>query len=65
MPLADENGAITSDFADRDCFRAAWTGDDADDYDFSADAAQLAWVSAIKDQGADQAHDEDAETGAS
>lgn len=49
-PLADENGAITSDHADRDRFRAAWTGEEASDYDFSADAAQLAWVAAIKDQ---------------
>ncbi|WP_136054737.1 glycoside hydrolase [Microbacterium sp. K24] len=49
-PLTDENGAISSDFADRDRFRAAWTGENASDYDFSADAAQLAWVSAIKDE---------------
>ncbi len=44
-------GAITSSFADRDRFRAAWTGENASDYDFSADAAQLAWVSAIKGPG--------------
>lgn len=49
-PLSDENGEITSTYADRDRFRAAWTGENASDYDFSADAAQLAWVSAIKDQ---------------
>lgn len=49
-PLTDDDGAITSNFADRDRFRAAWTGENASDYDFSADAAQLAWVSAIKDQ---------------
>ncbi|WP_341976730.1 RICIN domain-containing protein [Microbacterium sp. LWO13-1.2] len=49
-PLADENGEISSTFADRDRFRAAWTGENASDYDFSSDAAQLAWVTAIKDE---------------
>jgi O-glycosyl hydrolase len=48
-PLTDAQGPITSNFADRDRFRAAWTGENASDYDFSADAAQLAWVDAIKD----------------
>lgn len=49
-PLTDENGEITSSFADRERYRAAWTGEQASDYNLSADAAQLAWVSAIKDQ---------------
>lgn len=47
-PLTDAQGAITSTYADRDRYRAAWTGDNASDYDFSADQAQLAWVDAIK-----------------
>ncbi len=49
-PLSDADGAITSDYADRDRYRAAWTGENASDYDFSADSAQLAWVAAIKDR---------------
>ncbi|WP_353816164.1 family 43 glycosylhydrolase [Agromyces sp. SYSU T00266] len=49
-PLSDEQGEITSNYADRDRYRAAWTGENPEDYNFDADAAQLAWVSAIKDQ---------------
>ncbi|NQX13812.1 family 43 glycosylhydrolase [Microbacteriaceae bacterium VKM Ac-2855] len=49
-PLTDAQGPITSNFADRDRFRAAWTGENASDYDFSADSAQLAWVDEIKDE---------------
>ncbi|WP_127794578.1 glycoside hydrolase [Agromyces sp. LHK192] len=49
-PLSDADGAITSSYADRDRMLAAWTGDEASDYDFTADAAQLAWVDAIKDR---------------
>ncbi|MBM7818733.1 O-glycosyl hydrolase [Cellulosimicrobium cellulans] len=48
-PLSDDQGPISSSFADRDRFRAAWTGDAASDYDLTADSAQLAWVAAIKD----------------
>ncbi|MGX5695671.1 family 43 glycosylhydrolase [Agromyces soli] len=49
-PLNDASGAITSNYADRDRYLAAWTGDEASDYDFTADAAQLAWVDEIKDR---------------
>ncbi|GGR13739.1 family 43 glycosylhydrolase [Agromyces mediolanus] len=49
-PLNDGDGAITSGYADRDRYLAAWTGDEASDYDLDADAAQLAWVDQIKDR---------------
>ncbi|SFR82822.1 O-Glycosyl hydrolase [Agromyces sp. CF514] len=49
-PLVDGDGAITSTYADRDRYLAAWTGDEASDYDFETDAAQLAWVDEIKDR---------------
>jgi O-glycosyl hydrolase len=49
-PLSDAQGPITATYADRDRYRAAWTGENASDYDFSADSAQLAWVDAIKDE---------------
>ncbi|GAA1829545.1 family 43 glycosylhydrolase [Agromyces salentinus] len=49
-PLTDAQGEITSSYADRDRFLAAWTGDAASDYDLGADAAQLAWVDQIKDR---------------
>lgn len=49
-PLSDAGGAITSSFADRDRYLAAWSGDEASDYNLDADAAQLAWVDEIKDR---------------
>ncbi|UNK70329.1 family 43 glycosylhydrolase [Microbacterium sp. H1-D42] len=49
-PLSDDAGAISSNYDDRDRYLASWTGETASDYDFTADAAQLAWVDAIKDQ---------------
>ncbi|MFF2371493.1 family 43 glycosylhydrolase [Agromyces sp. NPDC058110] len=49
-PLTDDQGAIPSTYADRDRYLAAWTGDEASDYDFTADATQLAWVDEIKDR---------------
>ncbi len=49
-PLSDGQGAISSSYADRDRFLAAWSGDAASDYDFETDAAQLAWVDQIKDR---------------
>ncbi len=44
----DAQGPITSDYADRDRYLAAWTGEEASDYDFSADPRQRAWIDAIK-----------------
>ncbi len=49
-PLTDAQGPITSSYVDRNRYLAAWTGDAASDYDFDADAAQLAWVDQIKDR---------------
>ncbi|MGR0318676.1 glycoside hydrolase [Agromyces sp. ZXT2-3] len=48
--FSDASGPITSDYADRDRYLAAWTGEDASDYDFDADASQRAWIAAIKDE---------------
>ncbi|WP_051389383.1 glycoside hydrolase [Arthrobacter sp. 35W] len=48
--LSDGSGPITSSYADRNRYLAAWTGDNASDYNFNADASQRAWVSAIKDK---------------
>ncbi len=48
--LSDQSGPITTNYADRDRFLAAWTGENASDYNFDADASQRAWIAAIKDK---------------
>lgn len=48
--LSDGQGAITSDYADRDRMLAAWTGEAPSDYNFDADSAQREWIKAIKDK---------------
>ncbi|BCW34993.1 hypothetical protein StoSoilA2_10490 [Arthrobacter sp. StoSoilA2] len=48
--LSDQNGPITSSYADRDRMLAAWTGDNASDYNLQADTSQRAWIAAIKDK---------------
>ncbi|MEL4319967.1 glycoside hydrolase [Leifsonia sp. YIM 134122] len=50
LDASDANGRITSTYADRSRYAAAWDGDDASDYDFTADATQLWWVNALKDK---------------
>ena len=48
--LTDQAGPITTNYADRDRFLAAWTGDNASDYNLETDASQRAWIDAIKDK---------------
>ncbi|WP_111767035.1 glycoside hydrolase [Nakamurella deserti] len=47
---ADAQGPITSGYADRDRYLAAWDPADPAAYDFDADANQRWWISAIKDR---------------
>jgi O-glycosyl hydrolase len=48
LPATDAKGAITSTYADRDRYKAAWNPDDPTHYDFSADSAQRWWIDALK-----------------
>ncbi len=48
--LSDAAGPITTNYADRDRFLAAWTGENDSDYNLDADASQRAWIAAIKDK---------------
>lgn len=50
LPATDANGAITSTYADRERYKAAWNPDDPTHYDFSADEAQRWWIDALKDK---------------
>ncbi|MGD8193508.1 Ig-like domain-containing protein [Herbiconiux sp. P18] len=49
LQASDAQGPITSDYADRDRYAAAWNPDDPASYDFSADETQRWWVSQLKD----------------
>lgn len=48
LPATDANGAITSNYADRARYKAAWNPDDPNAYDFSKDSAQRWWLDALK-----------------
>ncbi|MBB3159424.1 O-glycosyl hydrolase [Microbacterium proteolyticum] len=48
LPATDDKGAITSTYADRDRYKAAWNPDDPTHYDFTADSAQRWWIDALK-----------------
>ncbi|MFS0795139.1 glycoside hydrolase [Microbacterium sp. 1P10AE] len=50
LPATDAQGEITSDFADRARYKAAWNPDDPTHYDFDADSAQRWWLDALKDK---------------
>lgn len=50
LPATDAQGAITSTYADRERYKAAWNPDDPTHYDFSADSAQRWWIDALKDK---------------
>ena len=50
LPATDAQGEITSDFADRARYKAAWNPDDPTHYDFNADSAQRWWLDALKDK---------------
>lgn len=50
LPATDDKGAITSTYADRDRYKAAWNPDDPTHYDFTADSAQRWWIDALKDK---------------
>ncbi|SHE24422.1 glycoside hydrolase [Actinomyces glycerinitolerans] len=48
LHATDDEGSITSTYADRGRYRAAWNGDDTNSYNLSADATQRWWIDAIK-----------------
>ncbi|WP_307454695.1 glycoside hydrolase [Microbacterium sp. SORGH_AS_0344] len=50
LPATDGQGAITSTYADRERYKAAWNPDDPTHYDFSADEGQRWWIDALKDK---------------
>nr|WP_307327236.1 glycoside hydrolase [Microbacterium sp. SORGH_AS_1204] len=50
LPATDAQGAITSTYADRERYKAAWNPDDPTHYDFDADSAQRWWIDALKDK---------------
>lgn len=50
LVASDAQGEITSSYADRDRYRAAWDGDDPASYDFDADRTQRWWIDALKDR---------------
>lgn len=50
LGVADAEGAVTSEYADRARYEAAWDGDDPAHYDFDADATQRWWIDALKDK---------------
>lgn len=45
--LSDGQGPITSTYADRERYAAAWDGDNPAHYDFDADATQRWWLDAL------------------
>lgn len=50
LPATDTQGEITSNYADRARYKAAWNPDDPAHYDFDADSAQRWWLDALKDK---------------
>lgn len=48
LGLADAQGVITSSYADRARYKAAWNGDDPAAYALDADATQRWWIDALK-----------------
>ncbi|TQJ29642.1 F5/8 type C domain-containing protein [Microbacterium sp. SLBN-146] len=47
---SDAEGPITSTYADRDRYAAAWDGENPEHYDFSADETQRWWIDALADK---------------
>lgn len=50
LGATDAQGAITSTYADRQRYAAAWDADDPASYDFDADATQRWWLEALRDR---------------
>ncbi|WP_225221541.1 glycoside hydrolase [Microbacterium gallinarum] len=50
LGVSDAEGEITSTYADRARYEAAWDGDDPAHYDFDADPTQRWWLDALKDK---------------
>lgn len=50
LPATDAQGPITSTYADRERYKAAFNPDDPSHYDFTADEAQRWWIDALKDK---------------
>jgi len=48
LQATDAQGAITSTYADRARYKAAWNPDDPNAYDFDTDSAQRWWIDALK-----------------
>lgn len=47
---SDDQGEITSNYADRDRYAAAWDGENPDHYNWDADQGQRWWLDALKDK---------------
>lgn len=50
LGASDAQGPITSTFADRERYAAAWDGENPEHYDFEADQTQRWWLDALKDK---------------
>ena len=50
LGVSDADGEVTSEYADRARYEAAWDGDDPAHYDFDADETQRWWIDALKDK---------------
>ncbi|QOC27273.1 RICIN domain-containing protein [Microbacterium hominis] len=50
LNASDASGPITSTYADRARYAAAWNPDDPDAFDWNADATQRWWIEALKDK---------------
>ena len=50
LGASDASGPITSKFADRDRYAAAWDAEAPGSYDFDADATQRWWLDALRDK---------------
>lgn len=50
LKATDAQGEITSTYADRKRYAAAWNADDPASYNFDADATQRWWIEALRDR---------------
>ncbi len=50
LGASDDSGPITSTYADRARYAAAWSPDETNAFDWNADATQRWWITALKDR---------------
>lgn len=50
LGVSDAQGPVTSTYADRDRYAAAWDAENPAHYDWDADATQRWWIEALKDK---------------